>query len=142
MPLQNSAILCQRDSFLSAAGEIEINVEFTKRLGAGFFGGEGLAATNSAGEVGDALRLQIDLPAVDVPYAILLRLDHGGNWHVATARARRMSTRLFRPCRGVVTCSELVKYGKRAITSIGSRVRKSDHAAARVRVSPLAVLAF
>jgi uncharacterized protein (TIGR00266 family) len=41
MPLQNSAILCQRDSFLCAAGSIDINVEFTKRLGAGFFGGEG-----------------------------------------------------------------------------------------------------
>ena len=41
LPLQNSAILCQRDSFLCAAGDIDINVEFTKRLGAGFFGGEG-----------------------------------------------------------------------------------------------------
>lgn len=41
MPLQNSAILCQRDSFLCASGAININVEFTKRLGAGFFGGEG-----------------------------------------------------------------------------------------------------
>ena len=41
MPLKNSALLCQRDSFLCAAGNIEINVEFTKRLGAGFFGGEG-----------------------------------------------------------------------------------------------------
>src|SRR4029077_7522592 len=41
MPLQNSAILCQRDSFLCAAGQVEINIEFTKRLGAGFFGGEG-----------------------------------------------------------------------------------------------------
>ena len=41
MPLQNSAVLCQRDSFLCAAGDVNINVEFTKRLGAGFFGGEG-----------------------------------------------------------------------------------------------------
>src|SRR6266516_3019298 len=41
MPLQGSAILCQRDSFLCAAGSIDINIEFTKRLGAGFFGGEG-----------------------------------------------------------------------------------------------------
>src|SRR5581483_7995741 len=41
MPLQNSAILCQRDSFLCAAGDININIAFTKRLGAGFFGGEG-----------------------------------------------------------------------------------------------------
>ncbi len=41
MPLQNSAILCQRDAFLCTDGNIEINIEFTKRLGAGFFGGEG-----------------------------------------------------------------------------------------------------
>ena len=41
MPLQNSAILCQRDSFLCATGQIDINVELTRRLGAGFFGGEG-----------------------------------------------------------------------------------------------------
>src|SRR3954468_14484216 len=41
MALTNTAILCQRDSFLCAAGAIDINVEFTKRLGAGFFGGEG-----------------------------------------------------------------------------------------------------
>ena len=41
MPLRQSAILCQRDAFLCATGDIDINVEFTKRLGAGFFGGEG-----------------------------------------------------------------------------------------------------
>src|SRR5204862_2988931 len=41
VPLQNSAILCQRDAFLCAAGAIDINIEFTKRLGAGVFGGEG-----------------------------------------------------------------------------------------------------
>jgi uncharacterized protein (TIGR00266 family) len=41
MSLQSSAVLCQRDAFLCAAGEIDINIEFTKRLGAGFFGGEG-----------------------------------------------------------------------------------------------------
>src|SRR6188474_2801028 len=41
MPLAGGAILCQRDAFLCAAGAIDINIEFTKRLGAGFFGGEG-----------------------------------------------------------------------------------------------------
>jgi uncharacterized protein (TIGR00266 family) len=53
MPLQNSAILCQRDAFLCAAGNIDINVEFTKRLGAGFFGGEGfiLQRLEGSGEV-------------------------------------------------------------------------------------------
>lgn len=33
--------LCQKDAFLCAAAGIEIEVAFTKRLGAGFFGGEG-----------------------------------------------------------------------------------------------------
>jgi uncharacterized protein (TIGR00266 family) len=41
MPLQRSSLLCQRDAFLCASGDIDINVEFTKRIGAGFFGGEG-----------------------------------------------------------------------------------------------------
>ena len=35
------SILCQKDAFLCAASGIEIEVAFTKRLGAGFFGGEG-----------------------------------------------------------------------------------------------------
>ncbi|MGF7059612.1 TIGR00266 family protein [Brassicibacter mesophilus] len=33
--------LCQKDAFLCAARGIEIEVAFTKKLGAGFFGGEG-----------------------------------------------------------------------------------------------------
>ena len=37
----NGQVLCQRDSFLCAARGTEIEVAFTKRLGAGFFGGEG-----------------------------------------------------------------------------------------------------
>ncbi len=45
IPLQldqfGGRFLCQRDAFLCAANGIEIEVAFTKRLGAGFFGGEG-----------------------------------------------------------------------------------------------------
>jgi len=53
MPLANSAVLCQRDSFLCATGHVDISVEFTKRLGAGFFGGEGfiLERLEGTGEV-------------------------------------------------------------------------------------------
>jgi uncharacterized protein (TIGR00266 family) len=40
-PLQNSSVLCQRDAFLCATGKVDINIAFTKRLGTGFFGGEG-----------------------------------------------------------------------------------------------------
>jgi uncharacterized protein (TIGR00266 family) len=41
LDLANQAILCQKDSFLCAVGQIDINIELTRRLGAGFFGGEG-----------------------------------------------------------------------------------------------------
>ena len=34
-------MLCQRDAYLCSAYGIDIEVAFTKRLGAGFFGGEG-----------------------------------------------------------------------------------------------------
>ncbi|MDK2809534.1 MAG: hypothetical protein PWR27_243 [Petroclostridium sp.] len=33
--------LCQKDAFLCAAKGIEVEIAFTKRIGAGFFGGEG-----------------------------------------------------------------------------------------------------
>lgn len=37
----NGTFICQKDSFLCAANGVEINIEFTKRMGAGLFGGEG-----------------------------------------------------------------------------------------------------
>ena len=45
IPLQlerfGGRFICQKDSFLCAANGVDIEVEFTKKLGAGFFGGEG-----------------------------------------------------------------------------------------------------
>ena len=42
--------LCQKDSFLCAAAGIEIEVAFTKRLRAGFFGGEGFILQRLKGD--------------------------------------------------------------------------------------------
>jgi uncharacterized protein (TIGR00266 family) len=42
--------LCEKDAFLCAAKGIEINVAFTKRLGAGFFGGEGFILQKLTGD--------------------------------------------------------------------------------------------
>ena len=39
--LQSQQLLCQKDSFLCAVGDVDISVAFTRRIGAGFFGGEG-----------------------------------------------------------------------------------------------------
>jgi len=43
-------ILCQKDAFLCAASGIEIEVAFTKRLGAGLFGGEGFILQELRGD--------------------------------------------------------------------------------------------
>lgn len=43
-------ILCQKDAFLCAAAGIEIEVAFTKRLGAGLFGGEGFILQELTGD--------------------------------------------------------------------------------------------
>jgi uncharacterized protein (TIGR00266 family) len=34
-------VLCQKDAFLCAVGDVDISIAFTRRIGAGFFGGEG-----------------------------------------------------------------------------------------------------
>jgi uncharacterized protein (TIGR00266 family) len=41
IPLNGQPVLCQRDAFLCCTGEIDLSIAFTKRIGAGFFGGEG-----------------------------------------------------------------------------------------------------
>ncbi|MBN1308699.1 MAG: AIM24 family protein, partial [Chitinispirillaceae bacterium] len=42
--------LCQKDAFLCAAQGIDIDIAFTKRLGAGFFGGEGFILQKLSGD--------------------------------------------------------------------------------------------
>ena len=39
--LRSQQLLCQKDAFLCAVGDVDISIAFTKRIGAGFFGGEG-----------------------------------------------------------------------------------------------------
>lgn len=54
VPLDITALggqfLCQKDSFLCAALGIEIEIAFTKRLGAGLFGGEGFILQRLTGD--------------------------------------------------------------------------------------------
>ena len=50
MARTHGEILCQKDSFLCAALGTEISIAFTKRLGAGFFGGEGFILQRLRGD--------------------------------------------------------------------------------------------
>ena len=47
---ETGAMLCQRDAFLCSAYGIDISVAFTRRLGAGFFGGEGFILQRLKGD--------------------------------------------------------------------------------------------
>jgi uncharacterized protein (TIGR00266 family) len=48
--LANGTMFCQRDAYLCSAFGIEVSVAFTKRLGAGFFGGEGFILQKLTGD--------------------------------------------------------------------------------------------
>ena len=47
---QMDSILCQKDAFLCAALGTEVSIAFNKRLGAGFFGGEGFILQKLRGD--------------------------------------------------------------------------------------------
>lgn len=46
----NGKLICQKDSFLCAAKGVSLGIEFTKKLGAGFFGGEGFILQKLEGD--------------------------------------------------------------------------------------------
>ena len=46
----NGELFCQKDAFLCAAHGTEVGIAFTKRLGAGFFGGEGFILQRLQGD--------------------------------------------------------------------------------------------
>ena len=48
--LARGSILCQRDAYLCSAHGVEVTVAFTRRLGAGFFGGEGFVLQRLQGD--------------------------------------------------------------------------------------------
>ena len=47
---RDGTYLCQKDAFLCSAYGVDISVAFTRRLGAGFFGGEGFILQKLSGE--------------------------------------------------------------------------------------------
>ena len=47
---ETGPMICQRDAYLASAYGIKIDMAFTKRLGAGFFGGEGFILQRLSGE--------------------------------------------------------------------------------------------
>jgi uncharacterized protein (TIGR00266 family) len=50
LTMYNERLICQKDSFLCAAKGVSIGIEFTKKLGVGFFGGEGFILQKLEGD--------------------------------------------------------------------------------------------
>lgn len=50
LPEVRGVLLCQKDAFLCAARGVDISIAFTKRLGAGLFGGEGFILERLVGD--------------------------------------------------------------------------------------------
>lgn len=48
--LSRGTVLCQRDAYLCSAKGVDVSLAFTKRLGAGFFGGEGFILQKLSGD--------------------------------------------------------------------------------------------
>ena len=81
VPLQltewGGTVMAQKDAFLCAARGIDISVAFTKKIGTGFFGGEGFILQKLTGDGLAFLHASGTLHAVDLLPGELLRVDTG-----------------------------------------------------------------
>ena len=81
MPLQlrdwGGTVMAQKDSFLCAARGIDITVAFTRKFGAGFFGGEGFILQRLQGDGLAFLHASGTLHAIDLAPGERLRVDTG-----------------------------------------------------------------
>ncbi|MDP3916788.1 MAG: TIGR00266 family protein [Nanoarchaeota archaeon] len=69
--------ICQRDSFLCAAEGIDIDIAFTKKLGAGFFGGEGFILQKLSGDGKAFVHAGGTIIEKDLKVGETLRVDTG-----------------------------------------------------------------
>jgi len=69
--------LCQRDSFLCATSDIDVGVAFTKRFGAGLFGGEGFILERLTGRGTAFIHGGGNFIEFDLVAGQMLRVDTG-----------------------------------------------------------------
>lgn len=70
-------VMAQKDSFLCAARGTDISVAFTRKFGAGFFGGEGFILQKLSGDGLAFLHASGTLHAIDLAPGEVLRVDTG-----------------------------------------------------------------
>ena len=70
-------ILCQKDAYLCSARGVDVDIAFTKRLGTGFFGGEGFILQRLTGDGLAFIHAGGTIVPLDLPAGQTLRVDTG-----------------------------------------------------------------
>lgn len=74
------SLICQKDAFMAGEEGIEVEAHFSKRLGAGFFGGEGFVLQKISGPGVVWLEISGDVREYDLQAGEVMRIDPG---HIA-----------------------------------------------------------
>jgi uncharacterized protein (TIGR00266 family) len=89
-------ILCQKDAFLCAAKGTEVSIAFSKRLGAGFFGGEGFILQKLRGDGlafihagGTVVKKELNNESILVDTGCLVAFDTGLDYDIERAGGLR-----------------------------------------------------
>jgi uncharacterized protein (TIGR00266 family) len=77
---EGQSIICQRDSFMCAETTVEVVMHFRKRLGAGFFGGEGFILQKITGPGYAFLEIPGEVREYNLAAGETMRIDPG---HIA-----------------------------------------------------------
>ncbi len=92
MPDAGEEILCQKDAFLCAALGTKLDIAFTKRLGTGFFGGEGFVLERITGDGmtfihagGTVVRKELKGETLYVDTGCLVAFTSGINYNIQKA---------------------------------------------------------
>ncbi len=70
-------VICQKDSFLCAARGIDVSIAFSRRIGAGFFGGEGFILQRLVGDGLAFIHASGTLHTIELAAGEQLRVDTG-----------------------------------------------------------------
>lgn len=77
LSLYEGKIICQKDAFLCAAKGVSVGIEFSKRLGRGFFGGEGFIMQKLEGDGMAFLHAGGHIVEKELTIGEVLRVDTG-----------------------------------------------------------------
>jgi uncharacterized protein (TIGR00266 family) len=74
---ETGTLLCQRDSYLCSEPQIDVSIAFTRKFGAGFFGGEGFILQKLSGSGMVYIHSGGGIIPFDLPAGKSLRVDTG-----------------------------------------------------------------